>query len=424
MKSNYLIVFSIILIIIGATFWVVYLHNPDNTKVISKVQYTCPMHPQIMSDKPGSCPICGMELVPINNEDVKERDNKKEHEHAMPEGYAAITLSKKQAAMLGIRYETVGIKEIIKEIVTSATIVSNEEKTFKINIKVSGWVEKLYVNQTGQYLKKGSPLFAIYSPELYAGTLEYISIINSIEQLGADEKISDVLVNLKKATRDKLKLYGLIDKQIDEIEKTKQSQRLIQIFAPYSGYVIEKNIYEGQKVMPDDTLMTIIDLSTVWALADIYQPDLPYVKVGMPALFKIPYWENKEYKGIVQFIYPFVNEQTRTVKVRVVLHNNGMELKPGLYAELLLRYSAGKHIAVSDQSVFKTGEKNYVFMKMDDGVLMPKEVVLGISGSNGYYAVLRGIKKGDVIVSPANFLIDSESQLKAYFSNVAESHQH
>jgi len=144
----------------------------------------------------------------------------------------------------------------------------------------------------------------------------------------------------------------------------------------------------------------------------------------MPALFKIPYWENKEYKGIVQFIYPFVNEQTRTVKVRVVLHNNGMELKPGLYAELLLRYSAGKHIAVSDQSVFKTGEKNYVFMKMDDGVLMPKEVVLGISGSNGYYAVLRGIKKGDVIVSPANFLIDSESQLKAYFSNVAESHQH
>ncbi|HQQ51447.1 MAG TPA: heavy metal-binding domain-containing protein, partial [Spirochaetota bacterium] len=104
MKSNYLIVFSIILIIIGATFWVVYLHNPDNTKVIPKVQYTCPMHPQIMSDKPGSCPICGMELVPINNEDVKERDNKKEHEHAMPEGYAAITLSKKQAAMLGIRY--------------------------------------------------------------------------------------------------------------------------------------------------------------------------------------------------------------------------------------------------------------------------------------------------------------------------------
>lgn len=144
----------------------------------------------------------------------------------------------------------------------------------------------------------------------------------------------------------------------------------------------------------------------------------------MPARLRMPYWGNKDYAVYVQFIYPFVNEQTRTVKVRTVFHNSALELKPGLYGELILRYSAGRRLAVTEKAVFKTGEKNFVFVKHGDGTLMPREVVLGALGDNGYYEVLKGVKKGDTIVSPANFLIDSESQLKAVFSSVKDGHAH
>jgi len=419
MKKLLVTIIAIAIVII-AIFLILGNYRPNTTvKSPSSVIYTCPMHPQITSDKPGSCPICGMDLVPIEEEKKKELHE----EHQIISGYAPVSLNEK-ANVLGITYETVGIKEIVKELRSSATITSNEEKTYKISFRISGWVDKLYVNKTGQYISKGAPLLSLYSPELYAAVSEYISIINSVEALSTNQTVTDTLLNLKKSSEEKLILYGLTELQIKEIETKKEASRTIMIYSPYTGYVIEKNVYEGQKVNSDEILMTIVDLTTVWAIAEVYQPDLPYIKSGMPALLRIPYWGNKDYKGYVQFVYPFVNEQTRTVKVRAVFINNSLELKPGLYAEVILRYSAGKHLAISEQAVFKTGEKNFVFVKHDDGTLMPREVVLGALGDNGYYAVQKGVKNGDTIVSPANFLIDSESQLKAVFTNVKEGHVH
>ncbi|MEJ5362609.1 MAG: efflux RND transporter periplasmic adaptor subunit [Spirochaetota bacterium] len=419
MKKLFIIIVVIVIVIVAIVFIVSnYRQNiPDNTA--SKVTYTCPMHPQIISDKPGSCPICGMDLVPVEEE--KKKELHKEHQNISQ--YAAISLDEK-AHILGLTYETVEIKDIVKELRTSATIVANEEKTYKISFRISGWVDKLFVNKTGQFISKGKPLLSLYSPELYAAVSEYISIINSIETLSNNQTVADTLLNLKKSSKEKLLLYGLTEKQVNEIETKKEATRAVTIYSPYTGYVIDKNVFEGQKVNSNEILMTIVDLTTVWAIAEVYQPDLPYIKTGMLAYLHIPYWGNKEYRGNVQFVYPFVNEQTRTVKVRAVFYNNALELKPGLYGEMILRYSAGRHLAVSEQAVFKTGEKNYVFVKHSDGTLIPHEVVLGALGDNGYYQVQQGVRKGDVIVSPANFLIDSESQLKAVFSNVKEGHAH
>ncbi|MCX8123538.1 MAG: efflux RND transporter periplasmic adaptor subunit [Spirochaetes bacterium] len=418
MKRVLVILF--VAIVVAAISFIVYnyLHNAPEKK-ITEVMYTCPMHPQIIMNSPGSCPICGMDLVPVNA--IQEKSD--HADHGMIQEKAPIHLTQNQEEILGITYETVGVKEIVKDIITSATIEPNEENVYKITVRVSGWVEKLYINQTGQYVAKGTPLFSLYSPELYAAMDEYVAILNTIDA-SLDNSIKEVILNLKHASQEKLKIFGLTQRQIDEIAKSKKAPRVIQLVSPYSGYVTEKNVYEGQKVSSDENLFTITDLTTVWAIGDIYQPDVPYITIGMPAVYRIQSWNNKEYKGHVEFIYPFVNEKSRTLKVRVVIHNNRLELKPGLYGELALRFSVGKHIAIPQQSVFRTGTQSYVFVKMKDGTLMPHEIITGILGNNGYYVVEKGLKKGDVIVSSAMFLIDSESQLKAVFNKVKDGHTH
>ncbi len=416
MKKIYIIIAIIIISSFGIYSYRDFLVKPvDVAKKEEKKQiYTCPMHPQIISDKPGSCPICGMDLVPI--ESVGMGDKKEE-----VEGLSKVFISDKQAKMLGLTYEKAEKREIKREIVTSATIVQDETRLYKINTKISGWVEKLYVNQTGQYVKKGQALMDVYSPEILSAKEEYISILKSIEKLKNNDSLKNTLISLKDSAKERLRLLDVSEDELEKLEKEKKAEKIVTIYSPFSGFVLEKMIVEGQKLMMNETVFTISDLSRVWADIDIYQPDMPFVKIGMPVSISLPYMKNRIFQGKVSFIYPQLNLETRTLRVRLEVENQGYILKPQMYAEARLKYSVGKRVSVSETAVYRSGEREYVFIKDLDNHLKPVIVKTGILSSDGYYEILSGLSGGEEVLSSASFLIDSESNLKAVFK---KAHEH
>lgn len=416
MKKIYILIAIIVLSILGVYSYKSFFVKPKSIakKEEKKQIYTCPMHPQIISDKPGSCPICGMDLVPI--ETVGKGDKKDE-----VEGLSKVFVSDKQAKMLGLTYEKAEKREIKKEIVTSATIVQDETRLYKINTKISGWVEKLFVNQTGQYVRKGQALMDVYSPEILSAKEEYISILKSLEKIKDGDSLKNTLISLKDSAKERLRLLDVSEEEIEKLEKEKKAKKTVTIYSPYSGFVLEKMIVEGQRLMMNEIVFTISDLSRVWADVDIYQPDLPFIRIGMPVSITLPYMKNKIFQGKVSFIYPQLNPETRTLKVRLDVENHGYILKPMMYAEARLKYSVGKKVSVSESAVYKTGEREYVFVKDQDNHLKPVIVKTGILSSDGYYEILSGLSGGEEVLSSASFLIDSESNLKAVFK---KAHEH
>ncbi len=415
MKKIYVVfIFLVVAAVSGGIYYKNFLKDKEIHKEHSdtKQLYTCPMHPQIISDKPGSCPICGMDLVPL-------KDLEKGGEQT-PSGLSNVTLMPETAKRLGVSYEQVIVKDIVREIRSTAEINIDETRIYRVSPKIDGWVEKLFVNQTGQYVKKGEPLLTIYSQELFAAQEEYLAAIKAEERFNKQEHLKTAVSSLRQAAKERLKLLDMTDHEIEELEKTKKAKRTVTVYAPYSGYVMERMVNEGQKVMSTDVLMTIVDLSRVWGLISLYQPDLPYVKVGAHAEVIIPYGHKKGYRGKVTFIDPFVNPDTRTVRARLEIENNDLGLKPKLLAEAVIRHILPRRLAVPESAVIRTGTREYVFVKTGENELKPVLVETGVQSGDGYMEVLSGLKKGDEVVTSANFLIDSESQLKAALKAVTE----
>jgi Cu(I)/Ag(I) efflux system membrane fusion protein len=339
-----------------------------------------------------------------------------------------IPLEKQQ--LIGVRTIAAAIQPLQKIIRTTGKIEYDERKLTTINTKVEGWIEKLYFNFTGIYVKKGEPLADLYSPELWATQQEFINLVRWAKKTGnrvmdstrtaspTQGGTTDLTTMLSKdndslmeAARQRLKLWDISDEQISKIEESERPIRTLTIHSPVSGYVLQKYAVQGMKVMAGEKLFDVSDLSTIWVVADIYENELSVIKVGDTAKIQLSYYPGKELTSKIDFVSPTLSSETRTAQIRFSIPNSGGKLKPGMFTDVELKINLGNRLAVPDEAVIDTGLRQIVYVDKGDGHFEPRAITTGLRAEK-LVEVLAGLKAGEKVASSANFLIDSEAKLK------------
>ena len=325
----------------------------------------------------------------------------------------SVNVSPEKQQLVGIRTAPAEFRPLTKKIRTVGIVTYDETKVAQVFTKVEGWIEKLFVNYTGKLVEKGQPLFTLYSPDLIATQDEYLLALQAKESLVSSslQEIRAGSASLLETTRRRLSLWDISDEQIAELQKSRQPKKNLTFFSPSSGFVIKKDAFQGMKVMPDKELYTITDLSTVWVNADIYEFELPNVRVGQTATITLSYFPNRPFTGRVSWISPVLDEKTRTTKVRLEFSNPDFSLKPEMYANVEINVDTAKGLTIPDEAVLDSGLRKMVFLDKGEGRFQPAEVRLG-GKFDGYYEVLSGLSPGERIIASATFLLDSESRLK------------
>lgn len=369
-----------------------------------------PMHPAYKSDKPGTAPDCGMTLVPKYAEDQTTAK--------MPAG--TVTISPEKQVLAGVRTAVVERKSLVRDIRTTAQIVADETRIAHVHVKVAGFIDKVYVDFVGQLVKKGEPLFTLYSPDLVSTQEEYLIAKrgNTVLANAPFQEISQGSESLLQSARQRLKLWDISDDQIKDLDATGKVSKDLTFYSPITGFVTDRKVFSQTSVTPDTELYTVSDLSTVWANADIYEYEVPFVHLGQRVSFTLSYYPGKTYTGNISYVYPTVDPQTRTVKVRVQIPNPGFVLKPQMFADAQLHVDYGTKILVPQEAVLNSGTEQHVFVVHDGGVFEPRTVTIG-PVVDGSAVILSGLKAGETIVVSGNFLIDSESGLKNAMSGMA-----
>ncbi len=324
-----------------------------------------------------------------------------------------IEVSPEKQQLVGIRTTVVQFQPLVKKIRTVGIVGYDETKVAHVYTKVDGWIDKLFVNYTGKLVKKGQPLFTLYSPDLVSTQEEYLLALQAKESLGSSSfpEIRSGAASLLEATRRRLRLWDIAEEEIQEVERTGEPKKNLTIFSPLNGFVIKKEAFQGMKVMPDREIYTIADLSVVWVNADIYEFDLPHVRIGQKATITLSYFPGHQFTGRVSWISPVLDEKTRTTKVRLEFANHDFMLKPEMYANVEIEEQVGKRLAVPDEAVLDSGLRKVVFVDRGAGRFEPREVKLG-GKFNGTYEILSGLSAGEQILASASFLLDSESRLR------------
>jgi len=392
--------------------------TPGERKIL---YWTCSMHPRYRSDKPGKCPECSMDLTPVYEESSSagqaQAGDRNPGPASAPESAFRITPEKQQ--LIGVQYGEVELLPLSQTIRAVGRLAYDETRITRVHSKTSGWIEKIYVDYTGELVRKNQPLLSVYSPELLATQEEYLLALRARDQLGASsfKEVAAGTGSLLSAARKRLELWDITEAQIAELEKTRKPARAVDLYSTANGFVIARNAYEKQRIAPETELYALADLSTIWVMADVYEFEATQVHIGQSMQMTLAAFPGRTFYGKVTYIYPQVDNATRTLKVRAEFPNPNYALKPDMYADVELRVDYGKRPSVPQEAVLDSGSEKIVFVALDGGYFEPRHVQLGDKVGTRF-VVLGGLRAGERIVTSGNFLIDSESRMKSALNDM------
>jgi len=415
-----------------------------------KEQYQCPMHPTIVQDHPGDCPICGMKLVKVdkgagsstaspNSErkiafyrspmDPKQTSpTPRKDEMGMDyvpvyqdevsgagssvDGMAIVGIDPERQQLIGLQTAEAVRRQVGGQVRTVGRVAVDETRVRHVNVKNAGFVERVFVDFVGKRVRRGDPLFTLYSPELLAAQNEFLLALKTHGTLGAASGAGDSGQALVDAARRRLALWDVSDAEIQRLEQSGQTTKTLTFYSPAAGVVTKKDVVEGMKLDAGAMPYEIVDLSVVWVLADVYESELRFVKEGTPGTLKLKAFPDRTFEGKVVFLDPLLDLQTRTVKVRLKFPNPTGDLRPGMFGEVVLKIASHEGLVVPGDAIVDSGTTKVVFVAQGEGKFQPRQVETGQSDGT-VVEITAGLDAGERVVTRANFLIDSESRLRA-----------
>ena len=456
-------IFLNFLIIALFSIWVISCSSESNKLAEEKETqlWTCGMHPEVILDEPGQCPKCGMNLVPLktqlagkkqnsqtvaantgserkilywqapmNPDEIYDKPGKSAMGMDLIPVYAdqvssgsAIHIDPVTVQNMGVRTAMVEKTDFVRSIRTIGHIEYNEERIFVVSPKISGWIEKLYVDYTGKPVRKGQPLLEIYSPDLVTTQQEYLLALKN-KQLISESQFTSIrkgAESLLKATQQRLQYWDIPDSEIKRLQDSGEVRKSLTLEAPATGIVVHKNAVEGLHITQGMSLYQIADLSTVWVYVSIYDNEVPWIQAGQTATMTLSYQPDKIFQGKVAYIYPYLNEKSRDIKVRLEFPNPGLTLKPGMYTNIWIQTPAIKNaIVIPSEAVIRSGERNLVFVTRGNGRFEPRTVHIGEESDDDRIRIISGLRENEEVVISAQFLLDSESRLQEAIQKMLE----
>jgi Cu(I)/Ag(I) efflux system membrane fusion protein len=374
------------------------------------------MHPFIVSDKPGACPICVMTLVPKESMAANLSDD-------AAQSLGMVSMNPTQRLMANVATQKVARREFGLDTLAVGKITWDERKVARVSSRFGGRVEKLHVDFTGTRVVSGQPLLTIYSPDLVAAQREYLVALSGVERLKDSpyEDAREMSRTLVEASRTRLALWGVTDDQLEELARTREPKTAFTVFARRTGVVTERFVSAGQYVMEGAALYSIAEMDPVWVQAEVHDFEIGRIPPGTSAVVTTQAYPGREFRGKATFIDPYLNVETRTLKIRVDLPNSGGLLKPDMFVRVAFRGRRGTVLAAPESAVLVTGERAISWVEVEPNVFEPRMIRVG-GRANGYYEILSGLSEGETVVTSAGFLIDSESQLKGGSSGPHAGH--